>query len=201
MDDGSTAPDAHDSRPATGLGEHLVQIYAHDGTLLDALERFVAGGIGAGESVVVIATPEHLAPLRERIRGRGIDLIAAENEDRYIALTAPEALSEFMHGNWPDEMLFRGFIARVLKRARADGRRVRAFGEMVAVLWAQGHRGATVRLEQMWDEVCREQDFTVFCAYPESGFTRDTAAALADICAAHSRTIVVPSGDSVRCCA
>src|SRR5687767_14092158 len=36
--------------------EHLIQIYEDDDVFLDALEGFVAEGLGVGESVVVIAT-------------------------------------------------------------------------------------------------------------------------------------------------
>ncbi len=49
--------------------------------------------------------------------------------------------------NWPDENLFFEFITTLLKRVQQNNRKVRAFGEMVAVLWEQGFNGATVQLE------------------------------------------------------
>ncbi len=58
------------------------------------------------------------------------------------------------------------------KKTRRDGRRVRAFGEMVAVLWDQGQNAATVRLEHLWHKLCpEEKDFSLFCTYPKAGFT------------------------------
>jgi len=66
---------------------------------------------------------------------------------------------------------------------------VRAFGEMVAILWAQGNSGATVRLEHLWQDLCQEQNLALFCAYPRCGFTLDSAQSIEDICAAHSRVI------------
>jgi hypothetical protein len=173
--------------------EHLVQFYDSDGTLLDALESFVAAGIANGEGVALIATPGHLNSLRRRLVGRGLDLIAAENEDRYIALTAKEALSEFLFDGWPDETLFRNLVMRILHRAGAGGRRVRAFGEMVAVLWAQGNSSATMRLERLWQQLCGEQAFSVFCAYPKGGFDHGASDSIRDICAAHSRVVHGPA--------
>src|SRR5688500_19228341 len=54
-------------------------------------------------------------------------------------------------------------------------RSVRAFGEMVAVLWANGHNGATVRLEHLWHAFCQSEAFSLFCAYPKTGFTQDAS--------------------------
>jgi hypothetical protein len=80
-----------------------------------------------------------------------------------------------------------------VRRASARGRRVRAFGEMVALLWAQGNAAATVRLEYLWNRVCKLERLPLFCAYPKAGFTQEASASLAEICAAHSRIIWIAS--------
>ncbi len=169
--------------------EHLVQIYQNDGVFLDSLEGFVAGGILAGDGVVVIATPLHLSSLNERLTKRGIDVAIASQRNQYLALDAEETLSRFIVNRWPDDILFRDFVASILQRAKGGGRRVRAFGEMVALLWAQGNNDATIRLEHLWHRLCQEQSFSLFCAYPRSGFTRDASASIKEICDTHSRVV------------
>lgn len=169
--------------------EHLVQIYEEDGVFLDALEGFIGGGLIAGDGVAVIATPSHMAALEERLVLRGLDLRGAQSRGQYVALDTRQALSKFMVDDWPDEVRFRAFVSDVLERAGRDGRRVRAFGEMVAVLWGQGRNGATVRLEHLWHELCRERLFSLFCSYPRAGFTRDAAASIREICETHSRVV------------
>lgn len=169
--------------------EHLVQIYQDEGVFLDSLEGFVAGGIVAGDGVVVIATPQHLMSLRERLTARNIDVAIAIQNDQYLALDAEATLAKFMVMGWPDEDFFKAFVTDVLKRAKGDNRRVRAFGEMVALLWVRGNTGATVHLEHLWHRLCQEQSFSLFCAYPEIGFTRDVTASIKEICDAHSRVI------------
>lgn len=169
--------------------EHLVQIYEQDDVFLDSVEGFVAGGIRAGDSVIAIATPSHLAALDERLRERDIDLDAAIAADQYIPLDAEKLLSKFIVAGWPDEELFEEVIRGLLTRARQSGKRVRAFGEMVAVLWSRGHNSATVRLEHLWHKFCRAEAFSLFCAYPKCGFTKDADASMREICAAHSRVI------------
>ena len=64
-----------------------------------------------------------------------------------------------------------------------------AAGEMVAILWARGHTGATVRLEHLWHRLCATESFTLFCAYPKIGFTQDGPASIREICAAHSAVV------------
>lgn len=169
--------------------EHIAQFYEHDEVLLDALAGFVAGGLKPGESVIVIAMPEHLQALERRLAASSGELVTAMMEDRYIALDANDALTRFMVNRWPDEQLFANFVNGLLQRAGATVNRVRAFGEMVALLWANGDSGATVRLEHLWNQFCKSQSFSLFCAYPRAGFTKDASKSLAEICAAHSRII------------
>lgn len=167
--------------------EHAVQIYGDDRTFLDALVAFIGGGLAKGEAAIVIATPDHLAALEVRLEARGIDVAAARHERRYLGIPAERILRDFMVEGWPDEERFLSVVTTLLEEARRGGRRVRAFGEMVAILWAQGHAAATVRLEHLWNKLCNRERFPLFCAYPRAGFTSDPTSSLAELCAAHSR--------------
>jgi len=169
--------------------EHLVQLYAEEGVFLDSLEGFVAGGIKAGDGVILIATPAHLRALDERLAIRGVDLDFARSRDRYIAVDAEATLSKFMVDGWPDEVRFKQAVHDLIERARRGGRRVRAFGEMVALMWARGHNAATVHLEHLWHKLCQDEAFSLFCAYPRSGFTEEASTSLQAICDAHSKVI------------
>jgi hypothetical protein len=169
--------------------EHIAQFYEDDGALLDTLAGFIGGGIKANESTIVIATEEHLKALEQRLMDSGVDVAAAKTKDQYIALVAEEALSKFMVNQWPDDKLFANFVTELIARAQVTGRRVRAFGEMVALLWARGDVAATVRLEFLWHQICHSQTFSLFCAYPKAGFTDDPLRSLDVIRATHSRII------------
>ena len=172
--------------------DHMCQIYGSDMTFMDALEGFVGSGLRAGESVIVIATAGHLHALEQRLRGAWLDLDRARWEERYIALLAQETLGKFMVNGWPDEELFNKAVMDVVTRARGPSKRpVRAFGEMVAVLWQHGHAAATVRLEHLWTKLQKREQFPLFCAYPRAGFKGDADVSVRTICELHSR--VIPS--------
>jgi hypothetical protein len=169
--------------------EHIAQFYEDDGVLLDTLSGYVGGGLKAGESAIVLATEEHLSGLEAKLSASGVDLASAISRDQYITMVAEEALGRFMVNQWPDDQRFAEFVSGLLTRARASGRKVRAFGELVALLWARGDVAATVRLEFLWHELCHTQTFSLFCAYPKAGFTDDPLRSLNVIRATHSRLI------------
>ncbi len=169
--------------------DHVVQIYEHEAIFLDTLTGFVGGGINAGDAVIVIATDAHLRALRTRLRSYGLHVDSLLAEKLYIPLNAEEILSKFMVNDWPDETLFMQTVTTLFEKAGKKGRRIRAFGEMVALLWARGHNGATVQLEHLWNRFHSKNEFSLFCAYPKAGFTADPHTSLKDICACHSRQI------------
>lgn len=170
--------------------DHVLQIYENDGVFLDALTGFVGGGINAGDSCIVIATDNHLKALESRLESYGIHISSLISENRYIPLDAQETLSRFMINGWPDENLFNQTVSELLRRGRNHSDRgIRAFGEMVAILWAEGNNGATVRLEHLWNKFCQKETFCLFCAYPKSGFTEDISESMNHICCAHAKMI------------
>jgi hypothetical protein len=175
---------------AVAPSEHIAQFYEHEDELLDALSAFVGEGLKMGDSAIVIATPEHLRALRYRLDGMKADLIRAMFEDRYITLDARVALSSFMVDDHVDERLFSEMARSLLRRAAVNNRRVRGFGEMVALLWAAGNRDAVVALERLWEQVSRAHGLSILCSYPKALFpavlTEKARLALDDIRAAHT---------------
>jgi hypothetical protein len=169
--------------------DHLVQIYENDAVFMNTLEGFTGDGFIKGESVIVIATQKHLDFLKQRLNSQGFNIDDLISTDQYIPVNAEECIEHFMVNNWPDEELFNQFASSLIKRGQKNDRKVRAFGEMVAVLWAKGHSGATVKLENLWHKLHHTNPFSLYCAYPKSGFTQDARASIAKICKTHSMVI------------
>jgi hypothetical protein len=179
----------HDFWGSISPSDHVVQIYNDDQTFLDLLEGFVTSGFAANDCVIVIATDEHQHALEERLKYKGYDVFDLKLQDQYIPLNARETLGEFIINNWPDEVLFRHMINRFLARARSRNRNARAFGEMVALLWAQGNIAATVQLENLWNKICQDEELSLFCAYPKSSLNQRALESILQICGSHSKMI------------
>jgi len=173
---------------------HGVQFYGDDAYLLDGLTRFIGGALGAGDASIIIATKAHRDGLSKRLLGCGIDVAVAAQQSRFIALDASETLAKFMVDGWPDTDKFHRVVGSVVAQARLSGRtnqsKLAAFGEMVALLWAEGKAEAAIRLEQLWNELARVHSFHLHCAYPISYFQDARHAELIEkVCAEHSHVI------------
>lgn len=173
--------------------EHLLQIYDSERVFLDTLEGFVSGGLRAGEGVIVIATEAHIEALESRLIASGLNLEALSHAEQYTAMDAEDVLSQFMVDRWPDKDLFQRIMTALLARAGGSGRRIRAFGEMVAVLWQRGEHGATIRLEYLWHQLTQAVGFSLLCAYPRSAFVGETAKAISELVALHSSVVTAPA--------
>lgn len=175
--------------------EHLVQVYGEEGPFLDLLEGFVSGGLDAGEAVIVIATPEHRAALAQRLMSRGVDVHSGRAGGQLLSLDARQCLSRFMVNGRVDERLFEEMVDELVARMRSrrwqpSHSGVRAFGEMVAILWAEGNPQAALHLERLWHRFCREKMFCLLCAYPRSILGEAADECIMQIAAAHSRLLV-----------
>ena len=113
--------------------DHFVQFYEADDYLLDSLGGFIGTGLETDHACIVVATSEHRAGLEARLDARGLDVVAAATSGQYVSLDAAETLAQFMLGDAPDPARFTTIIENIIAQAAAGQRRVRIFGEMVAL--------------------------------------------------------------------
>ena len=180
----------------TEMGEtdHFVQFYENDEFLIDSVSGFVGTALTVGEGSVVIATAEHRIAIQRKLAACGVEIAEAIETGRYVLLDASETLSKFMIDGSPDPQRFNETVGGVIARLSQKGRRIHAFGEMVALLWADGNRDGAIRLEELWNELGKQHRFALFCAYPIAGFDDEShAVPFSGICACHSRIIPTES--------
>jgi signal transduction histidine kinase len=174
--------------------EHFVQFYETDAFLLNSLSGFIGTGLSAGEAGIIVATPAHREGLEEHLQASGLDIVTARASGQFVMLDADETLSRFMLDGSPDARRFAEVVGGIITRAAAGRRRVRIFGEMVALLWAEGNYDAAIRLEELWNDLRKTHAFVLCCAYPINGFGgAANAAPLNDVCAEHARVIPAES--------
>jgi PAS domain-containing protein len=154
---------------------HAVQFYEHDQVLIEALGQHIGTALESGDTAIVIATKAHRDALAEELRLRKVKVSAALKAGLFIELDAAATLAQFMVGGGPDKQKFQETVGALVSEAVArtkPGHRLVAFGEMVAILWSEGKRDATVRLEELWNELAEQYTFDLLCGYPISVFDR-----------------------------
>ena len=177
-----------------GDTEHFVQFYEADGFLLDSLSGFIGRAIHADDGALVVATEAHRNGLDELLQANGLNVTTAKARGQYLSLDAAETLSKFMVDGAPEPGRFNEFMGGVIATV-TDGRpRISAFGEMVALLWAEGNHAAAIRLEELWNDLQRTHSFSLFCAYPMNGLGGERfIEATGSVCKVHSRVIPAES--------
>jgi len=153
---------------------HHVHVFNRDEPLVEAVARFVCEGLYAGETCLVCATAEHRDQLDTLLRAHGLNPVALEAEYRYIPLDAQRTLSSFYHPRTGiNRTLFHRNADQLIRQASARGQPVRIFGEMVVLLLEQNCPDVAIELEELWNEISRQHNFSLLCTYPTSDFTRN----------------------------
>ena len=109
-----------------------------------------------------------------------------ESNGQIVFLDAAALLAEFTVDGMPNSELFKRTIDRTIKKASRDSgtgrsRRVRAFGEMVSLLW-NGNPTAALGLEKLWNEVIENHQFHCFARIPSIDYLRDCLPSLTQLC-------------------
>ena len=179
-------------RPARS--DHFVQFYQRDDFLVRSVGRFVIQGIAGGGSALLLATPAHREAIAAHLKAAGLDAAGLATAGRYLALDAAETLGKLLVDEMPDAKLFEQHIGAMVAKLTAGKRPLSAFGEMVALLWAEGRNEAALKLEELWNALSERHVFSLFCAYPMTGFANGVnRRPFLHVCGAHSR--VLPAED------
>jgi hypothetical protein len=172
--------------------DHFVRLYQDSGALAEAVSGYLAEGLRRGEAAIVIATPAHVEAFL-----RKIDFSRAVAQGPLRVLDAEETLASLMANGIPQWNAFRELIGGLIAELRLQYPAVRAYGEMVDVLWQRGSREAAVRLEEYWNELGKVQTFSLYCAYRIDPLDSSLyGGPLESVCKAHTR--LMPARDPAR---
>jgi signal transduction histidine kinase len=177
---------------ASGMHErdHFVQLYDSDSYLTESVCDFIGTGLLHGEEAVVIATRAHRESLEIALSRKGLDLTAARVEGRYITLDAADTLSRFMVDGDVDFAL----LDKAIGLQPNEGRPLRIYGEMVALLWNDGNVSAAIRLEDYSNSLLDAQPVKLMCGYPMQSFSREAdTEPFNNVCDRHSRVLPTES--------
>jgi len=168
-------------RASSNSRRHEAVYYSSDERMLDDWASTAEDALHAGAAFILIALDEHRSRLHAMLEARGVNLARAIRDGRYISLSVPEVISQWMvDGRRLDETRFwSGATSIMLAAARAstaEQPQVVACGECAPSLCSQGDAEAAIGIEQLWDEVARTYHLDVFCGYAADGCHCDDAA-------------------------
>lgn len=172
--------------------EHIVHFYGDETFFLQELTDYVVEAFRANDAAVIVATPEHRRELDARLGARGIAMDRMRTAGLYLEADAARTLAKFVVGGRIDAAKFGDAAGTLIRGAMGftGTRRVRAFGEMVALLCQDGRYDLARDLERLWVALARRLSFSLLCAYPAGLFREERSAEdLGEICDLHERVI------------
>ena len=186
--------DANPSTPSPSAGyPHAVKFYEDEPSLGRTVADFLAPGLRNREPAIVIATADHRTLIAAELRQRGLNVPQLERDGDLQMLDADAVLNRFMVGKEPDAVAFHATIAEFIARACKDRLPcpLRAYGEMVDVLWKRANPEGAIRLEMLWNRVETEAQFSLLCGYAVGNFYKEvsTGPTMQHVCAQHNHVL------------
>lgn len=167
---------------------HAVRFYEDDTSLCRIVSGFIAEGIAAGQPALVIATAAHNECILDNLRASGIDVATLQRNNELLMLDAREMLNLFMEDGLPNPERFHNAATAALRSvAGSRNNPIRAYGEMVDLLWKDGRSAASIKLEMLWNKLAGTHDFSLLCGYAMGSFYKDVT--IDDVCRHHTHRV------------
>jgi hypothetical protein len=175
-------------------GSHIAQLYQSDLFLCQSVSVYIRAGLKRGEAVVIVSTPNHTDAFCRGLSADGFDVKALEKSGQMVLLDADATLSSISINGEPDREQFIKVVGGILEKAGDHYPRVRAFGEMVNLLWEKGELSRAIALEELWNDLAKTHAFSLFCAYVMDNFNPMVHdGPLQKVCKTHS--YLIPAAD------
>src|SRR5579884_4221894 len=143
---------------------HVVQFYEADEQQLTVnVARYLIDGLDRGDGMPLIATERHRDQFICELIRRGRIVEVAIRDGQLVILDSQTTLDKFLVGGEPDAARFHAVIGDAIRHVRASSGGLRAYGDMVGLLWSAGRHQAAIRLEELWDALVQAVGFELFC--------------------------------------
>lgn len=181
---------SHTIRPQ----DHLVHIYQNKETLIESVCNFIVPGLTSGEAIVIIASKDNARDFISSLEKRSIDVSKAKLLGQLLFFDAHETLNKIMMNNELDPKRFEEVIGSVLSKFGTSYSNVRAYGEMVSILWNKGDEEKAIQLEKLWNELATKHNFSLLCGYQFDDHKSSTShPCYSEVCKSHSH-VITPDG-------
>jgi hypothetical protein len=173
------------------VSQHIVRFFGVEETaFLQELVAYVSDGLKRGEPVIVITERSRKDALSRLLGGR-------DDETQLCILEAEQMLAAISSddGTRIDGRRFDAKVGSMLRDlvSRSRSRRVRAYGDMVGILWKDGRREMAVELERYWNDLQAQIPFDLYCGYAIEAAGEPAAGdPLRAIIAEHTHVIPAP---------
>lgn len=203
--------EGHGSPGSAPEWDHEALLYDDDDALSASVAEFLFDGFRLGDPLVVLCTRARRDSLIKRFAASGLDWNEARRSRQIQWMDARTALESIMIGRVPDRARFRSYIGGMIRAGLSGGAlppgdraggalppedpaggagiapRVRAYGELVDLLWQDGDDQGALLLEDLWNDLGRSYSLSLLCAYCRGNLYRESGLrSWSEVCQRHA---------------
>lgn len=184
---------------AAPAADHAVQVYDDLAELTASVGHYLGAGFRRGEPAVLIAARAHSDAFAAELEAHGWCVAELEAEGLLTRRDARQTLDAFMVGETPSAERFEQTVGGAIDEvaSRFPAKTIRAFGEMVDLLWREGNEAGAIALEELWNKLAETRRFALLCGYQLDIFDLNVqTSALPEIMRVHTHPR--PAADTSR---
>jgi two-component system cell cycle sensor histidine kinase/response regulator CckA len=165
---------------------HLLTLYRTDGFLCGRVAAWLAEALRGDGGAIALTEARYHAHLRQALALEGVDADALTAAGRLVILDAAATLARILASGPPTTEAVRRVAGPWLDSVRAaSGPEIRAYGDMVNVLWERGQPDVALVLEQIWHELLQGTQVELLCGYRADPLSVGRVQGLQALCGAH----------------
>ena len=177
-------------------GNHIVQVCQNDTSQVAAVTHYIQEGLLNNEAVIVFARPALRQAVISKMDGLGLDVQTFKSQGQIKFFDAEFLLLSFLIEGELEDSAFQEFIGLPIQAAQLKFGKVRAFGEMVNVLWKKGQYDTAMQLEDFWNDLSKKLEFSLLCSYSLDNLDPNAYDdSLELICKCHKHLVPVEESD------
>lgn len=182
------------------MHHHDVQIYSERHELAARVADFLTEGFERGDGCLVLATAESVRAVAPLLAGCGLPVETLQAQRRLALGDAEQIVDEICAEAEPSAAALEAVVVRLTDELDAPSGRIRAYGELVDVLWHRGARAESERLEEHWNRLLERRRIDLLCGYhADDPFARDLHLDLVPrVCRTHEAVMLPADEERMR---
>jgi hypothetical protein len=181
--------------PRVPLHEHIVQLFDAPRSLADAVSQFVIEGRERGNQLLVIVRASHWTLIEDYLERRGFPV--RDPSARLTVVDAGKMRSRVTRRGRLDPKGMHETIGDMVEQLAAEPGGLRVYCELVELFAEEDAFDQAAALEDYWNHLGEQYDFTLLCGYSAAHFADpEHAHDLREICSRHT-SVRSQSADSL----
>ncbi len=157
--------------PQTTARAISLQFYKAVAPLVNELGRAMAVALDQGHATMLVVTDATRQMLEEQLIKRGIDVGASRRCGQYVFLDGLRTLEKCVADGESDPARFEEIVGRPVERLVREYPGVWLYGELAAILWAEGYPQGALEVDKLWASLAEERPVVLCVAFPVEALT------------------------------